>query len=240
MKLIKSSLIAAILAASTTSANAAIAIDLNDWSQQGVLSNGNWVVATDGSSVLQTINGNPTYFVSDSDYINTVFDGAFKVQTSTDDDFIGFVFGWNGTEDFYLFDWKQANQSIGGYGYEGFTLSKISGTDVNFWNHSGTDIAVLATDYSTTNGWADNTLYDFSLSYTSNNITIGIDGNEIFNLDGTYGAGQFGFYNYSQQNVFYQGFTESVAAVPEASTMAMMLGGLGLVGFMAARRKKQA
>lgn len=31
----------------------------------------------------------------------------------------------------------------------------------------------------------------------------------------------------------------AVSAIPEASTITMMLGGLGLVGFMAARRKKQ-
>ena len=32
----------------------------------------------------------------------------------------------------------------------------------------------------------------------------------------------------------------TVAAVPEPSTYALMFGGLGLVGFMAARRRKQA
>jgi len=35
-------------------------------------------------------------------------------------------------------------------------------------------------------------------------------------------------------------FNQAVSAVPEPSTYAMMMGGLGLVGLMAARRKKQA
>jgi hypothetical protein len=38
--------------------------------------------------------------------------------------------------------------------------------------------------------------------------------------------------------IFVDNFT--VSAVPEPSTYALMLGGLGLVGFMAARRRKQA
>ena len=52
-------------------------IDLNSWSQQGVAGNGNWAVSADGSSVFQSINGNPTYFVSDDEYLNTRFDGSF-------------------------------------------------------------------------------------------------------------------------------------------------------------------
>ncbi|WP_374049964.1 FxDxF family PEP-CTERM protein [Nitrosomonas sp. sh817] len=53
--------------------------------------------------------------------------------------------------------------------------------------------------------------------------------------DTTFASGQFGFYNNSQSNVRYAGF--EVTPVPEPETYAMLLAGLGLVGFMARRRK---
>jgi len=215
-------------------------IDLSSWSQEGPLGNGNWVVSGDGTNVLQTINGEPTYFVSPTDYIDTTFDGSFGVQTSSDDDFIGFVFGFNGLDDFYLFDWKQKDQAVGAF--EGFTLSRIMGTGVDFWQHTNTgsnvDITVLATSYSPTSGWADYVTYEFSLNYTATNINIKIDGSEIFNVAGTYDTGKFGFYNYSQSGVKYQGFEETPPpppSVPEPSTLLLM--GLGLLGLAGYTRK---
>lgn len=212
-------------------------INLNTWTQEGPLSNGNWTVSGDGSNVFQSINGNPTYFVSDTDYINTVFDGSFAVETSGDDDYIGFVFGWNGINDYYLFDWKQANQSPG---LEGFTLAKISGPDVDFWDHTGDDIEVLDSDYGTTLGWVDFAVNTFSLDYTTSALSITVNDVLIFSETGTFQSGKFGFYNYSQERVRYQGFTEEVSpnAVPEPSTFILLGAGLlGLIGFGVKRRK---
>ena len=232
-------------------ANADI-IDLNTWSQQGAAGNGNWSVAVDGSSVLQTINGLPSFFVSNESFINKEFSGTFGVETASDDDFMGFVFGYNGLDDFYLFDWKQGAQ--GSPPQEGFTLSKISaGADVaNFnplWTHSGVGISVIDTDYGSGRGWVDNSTYDFTLGYTDTEINISINGGtfideQVFSINNlTNSAGSFGFYNLSQSLVRYSGFEEATCTVdcgkvdiPEPSTLAIFA--LGLIGLASRRMKK--
>ena len=250
--------LAGLLLSVTCSVNLANAeiIDLNTWNQAGDAGNGSWNVASDGSFVQQTINGNPTFFVSDDSFINKEFTGSFSVETTSDDDFIGFVFGFNGLDDFYLFDWKQNQQNYYGVGNEGFTLSKISaGANVatleSLWSHTGTGIDVIATDYGSTRGWADNVSYEFTLGYTDTAINISINGGDYINenifsiADLTNTAGNFGFYNASQEQVRYSGFEEvtctedcGIADVPEPSTFAIFA--LGMIGLVSRRFKKQS
>lgn len=232
MKTTTSKTVLATLMFSLSSIANAGLIDLNSWT---ATSGGTWNVQGGGTSVLQTTNGQPTFFLSDSNYINTIFDGTFGVETSSDDDFIGFAFGYANSTDFLLFDWKQGNQTTA---QSGFTLSKISGSDVDYWGHTGSDITVLASDYVGNNGWADNTVYDFSLDFTTSRIKIDIDGSNIFDVSGSFSTGKFGFYNYSQSNVRYTGFTEeqSPSTVPEPSTFAIFA--LGVIGLASRRYKK--
>lgn len=209
-------------------------IDLSNWTETP---GGDWTLAADGSSVFQSTNGQPTYFLSESNYINTEFNGTFGVETSSDDDYIGFVFGYNNSDDYLLFDWKQGEQSSA---YSGFTLSQISGSHVDLWGHSGSDLTVLASDYTTRDsfkGWLDNTRYNFTLDFTSSSIRIDIDGSTIFDVDGSFSDGKFGFYNYSQSQVRYSGFEETVSeTVPEPSTLAIFA--LGIIGLTARRIRK--
>ncbi len=198
-----------------------IPIDLSNWSVEGNPANGNWVIAPDSLSVLQTINGAPTFFVGPDILINTVVRGNLKVETTGDDDFIGFVFGYQrpvGNEDYFefiLLDWKQITQTWNPWtAQEGLTLSKVQGTvtgnlasgSVPYWDHSDSAFVVLDTDYGADRGWLDNTEYTFELIYESNRIRILIDSVMIFNITGDFPAGRFGFYNYSQSSVRYRGF----------------------------------
>ncbi len=230
-KMLKPALAGLVLSVSSF-ANAGL-IDLSNWS---ATAGGNWTVDASKTSVFQTINGEPTYFLSDSNYIDTKFDGTFGVETSIDDDFIGFAFGYNNSNDYLLFDWKQGNQGVAS---SGFTLSHITGSDVDFWGHTGNDISILASNYTGNNGWVDNTTYNFSLDFTHSGISIDIDGNNIFDVSGTFQTGKFGFYNYSQSHVRYTGFEETVSPskdVPEPSTLAIFA--LGIMGLVSKRKNK--
>ena len=204
-------------------------VDLNTWSKKGPGGSGNWTVAGDGTSVFQSINGNPTFFVSPADFYNTTVVGSFGVETTGDDDYIGFVFGYQTPQgtvstdyDFLLFDWKQGNQSGSS---RGFTLSRVQGNNtIPFANHqvSAAGYDVWASNIGT--GWADNTFYDFTLLYQAERISIDIAGGvfgagaTIFDViptdvglvaGSTFPNGQFGFYNYSQSSVRYRSFTQT-------------------------------
>ncbi|MGK7904226.1 MAG: PEP-CTERM sorting domain-containing protein [Hormoscilla sp.] len=240
-------------------------IDLSTWTQEGVPANGKWVVSADGASVLQTINNNPTFFVSPDEFIDTTIQGKLKVEGrgDNDDDFIGFVFGYqspiatnnDGVNDFdfLLFDWKQKTQRLA---QEGFSLVKVNGAisnyDPNFWDHkSSSKFDLIATDYGSSKGWQDRTEYDFTLLYESDRVKIDIDGNTIFDISadevgGEFQPGRFGFYNFSQEAVRYSGFTQKDTSptppeterVPEPSSVLGLLA-FSAVGLAGLKRKKQ-
>jgi len=163
-------------------------INLNTWIQEGPVASGIWTVNAGGSSLVQTTNGQPTFFVSPNNFINVKIRGKFHVdRSSRDDDMMGFVFGFQNpssitiphTCKFNLFDWKQKDQVVltasgNVTGKAGFMLAQVDtlvdiSTSINtlplFFgrSHRGKGFNVMDTDYGATRGWAFNKYENYFL-----------------------------------------------------------------------------
>ncbi|MCG2841861.1 PEPxxWA-CTERM sorting domain-containing protein [Sandaracinobacter sp. RS1-74] len=230
-------------------------VDLSDWTQEG---GGNWVLSADRNSVEQTWNVVPGVFYGPGNAQGKKLSGTIKVNTSSDDDMIGFVLGYDAGEinagpggaDFLLIDWKQYDQGgfYGGTAKAGLAISHVTRgltDDAGAWLHNPdfgvTELARGATLGST--GWVDYQEYSFDLEFTASNVKVYVNGILELDVDGSFTDGAFGFYNYSQQNVIYAGIREDVLppdptpGVPEPATWAMLILGFGAVGLSARRRR---
>ncbi len=220
-------------------------VDLTGWTAEG--NNHNWVVQPGNDSVLQTINGDPTVFYGTTNAIGNKLSGTIRVNTTSDDDFIGFVLGFTpgdlfaATTDYLLVDWKQGNQ---GAGARGLSISHVTGgigtVPGDAWGHTGSVQELQRGATLGDVGWADFTTYTFDLYYYASNVQVWVNGLKEIDISGSFANGRFGFYNYSQQQVLYAGITEDVlpppGGVPEPAVWAMMIAGFGLVGATVRRR----
>lgn len=176
----------------------------------------NWTFHNGNTEARQNVNSRASALLLNEPLEAEKIAGSFRVATSSDDDFIGFVFGWQDPTHFYIFGWKQADQV--GFGDAGMFV-KVVNSDVpltggEVWSVG--DNGDRATElYRNDIGWSDFVEYGFSLEFDQRGefrITVS-EGNEIldsFNIvDDTYSDGQFGFFNFSQEHVYYQGFRRS-------------------------------
>ncbi|XOV90074.1 MAG: PEP-CTERM sorting domain-containing protein [Pseudomonadota bacterium] len=237
--------------ATTASADA---INLSSWNEltldfPGGQNAGDWVLAGDNESVTQIVNADPSFYLNGLNQTTFTMDGTWQVLTGSDDDYMGFVFGYQNSSNFYLFDWKKNNQGYAGtYAYEGMTVKKMEGSTGNgltdlslaeFWENGSDygDMSVLATNHGGTKGWVSGVLYDFHLDFNQTagefNIVVKQGSTTLWDVtvaDSTFTAGQFGFYNYSQEQVRYAGFTQTGGViVPVPAPASLLLLAIGLL-----------
>lgn len=125
--------------------------------------------------------------------------------------FIGNTVGTGIFQDIYTFSIVNPG-AIGG-----------SVTASNFFNYNILGLAVSLVDSSLTQVGFDNTPVNFTFSGLS---------------AGTYALNVIGFASGTSGGVYGGSFVVATAPVPEPETYALMLAGLGVVGFMASRRRQ--
>lgn len=232
-----------------SSMSQAALVDLSSWTAEGA---GNWSLQSGNDTVFQSINGDPTVFFSGLDSQGLSLSGEITVRTTSDDDFIGFVLGYNSGDlnnpnaDYLLIDWKQNSQQyFGGTATAGLAISRITGVmDLpTFWKHESTpgfqELQRASTLGST--GWNDNTTYSFDLVFTSSLVQVFVDEELELNVSGNFSNGSFGFYNYSQSDVLYAGITEDIVPSPTNVSEPATLGIIALssLGLLSLRRRRQ-
>ncbi len=241
-------------------------INLNDWSAESYDSvsgfpDGNWSVSGDGSNVLQQNNGQPTLFYSDFNAFGTEVTGKVKVLSSAgDDDYIGFVLGYqagdniSNSADYLLVDWKGGSQSYnfggtstspGGLAPEGLAVSRVTGLpDADeFWQHenlSGTPASSGLEELARGNtlgstGWVADTEYEFSFDFGPSNLDVYVNSTLEMSINGSFANGRIGFYNFSQRQVNYSAFEVEPGTFPDDPVSVPEPAGLALLfgGLMA-------
>jgi hypothetical protein len=164
---------------------------------------------------------------------------------------MGFVFGYQNRGQFYLFDWKQADQNDPlGFAAAGMNIKAVDTgggdpTGHDLWPSVGSPKTRILRQNTVV--WDDFTDCSFRLNFTPGLFEVEVkQGSTVREdwvvADNAYGSGVFGFYNYSQSDVRYVGFTFDDAprpiGVPDPGATSL-LAALGALGLMAMRKGLQ-
>ena len=185
-----------------------------------------WTAADDGFSVVQSVNADASILLSNFDATDLEIQGSWLPGSSSDDDYIGFVFGYQDRGHYYLFDWKQVTQDDADQGMALKVVAVAPGdggevidpTIDDLWPTAGSaNVHVLELDGEPLHndvGWVEDEEYAFFLEFHPGSFKLEVYDSAETQLvswsveDDTYAGGQFGFYNYSQAPVTYQSFTQ--------------------------------
>lgn len=168
----------------------------------------NWSFSADGLTATQIGNNPPSTLLGDFDAVNKRIEGTWLVDTTGDDDHIGFALGYQNIYQTYVLEWKKNAQGATPRGYS-FNLYDLpadgSAGSPDFLGKNTTQGVSL---HSNDAGWISHRLYDYTIDYRPGDIKVSIreEGQllEEFQItDDRFTGGRFGIFNFSQSHTIF-------------------------------------